>query len=498
MVDEAPPAASQSQRRQAPKLRLSCDNCSHAKVRCGQERPACQRCVSARAQCIYSVSRRIGKPPKLERHANNSGNVKDSNSRINGNDNDGTKKASLRTSTVSIQTDNLPELPISTRFPSSDGERTLFSQLKASATLDSYYPDFGLHEVGTNSSGFFSGRLLSISSDTSLNDQNYFGTVEGNDSSRRIPQGQNFSTKISPVNGVEVWDPNTNGSFPIGSALTDSAPTDSGMSSPGASVDDPFHMLGSASTRRPVFDSAQSNGSTCGHFVSNMIYNLSLPFSFCTIFPSSVQPSIIDKVLDTSRQAMTAVHNLLQCPCSQESSSAISLALVILKILDSYCAIMRSSPSFSSTANLQPAPTSENKSHSIPASSPSTQSLGSQSTQSMVLDTPITIGAYKIDAGDEQRFILQLLWIELRKVGRLVEAFAARYAASNMGTNKRNGEGVACRGCDVDFSGQTWDSAEESIYIALEQFMRAKIYSARREVNMALSRSDDSAMEFSI
>ncbi|KEQ70846.1 hypothetical protein M436DRAFT_65669 [Aureobasidium namibiae CBS 147.97] len=50
------------------KLRASCDRCSASKVKCGQERPACLRCVNSSRPCNYSVSRRLGKPPASDRH----------------------------------------------------------------------------------------------------------------------------------------------------------------------------------------------------------------------------------------------------------------------------------------------------------------------------------------------------------------------------------------------------------------------------------------------
>ena len=45
------------------KYRASCDRCSSNKVKCGQERPACQRCRSLDLPCHYSRSLRSGKPP---------------------------------------------------------------------------------------------------------------------------------------------------------------------------------------------------------------------------------------------------------------------------------------------------------------------------------------------------------------------------------------------------------------------------------------------------
>jgi Fungal Zn(2)-Cys(6) binuclear cluster domain len=44
------------------KLRTSCDNCQAAKVKCGHEKPLCRRCSVQKLECVYSLSRRMGRP----------------------------------------------------------------------------------------------------------------------------------------------------------------------------------------------------------------------------------------------------------------------------------------------------------------------------------------------------------------------------------------------------------------------------------------------------
>ncbi|OAA41283.1 Zn(2)-C6 fungal-type DNA-binding domain protein [Metarhizium rileyi] len=45
-----------------PKYRTSCDNCQAAKIKCGHEKPDCRRCSAQRLKCVYSLSRRMGRP----------------------------------------------------------------------------------------------------------------------------------------------------------------------------------------------------------------------------------------------------------------------------------------------------------------------------------------------------------------------------------------------------------------------------------------------------
>lgn len=48
-----------------PRLRASCDGCYLSKVRCTKETPGCSRCLNHGVLCKYSPSQRIGKPRRL-------------------------------------------------------------------------------------------------------------------------------------------------------------------------------------------------------------------------------------------------------------------------------------------------------------------------------------------------------------------------------------------------------------------------------------------------
>lgn len=56
--------------RQNSRLRLACDNCAAAKIKCDKKQPACDRCTrNGLSQCTYSVSRRYGKQSLAKRMA---------------------------------------------------------------------------------------------------------------------------------------------------------------------------------------------------------------------------------------------------------------------------------------------------------------------------------------------------------------------------------------------------------------------------------------------
>ena len=56
--------------RQHIRLRLACDTCSVAKVKCDKKQPVCDRCASNNFPCSYSPSRRCGKQSWTKRLAN--------------------------------------------------------------------------------------------------------------------------------------------------------------------------------------------------------------------------------------------------------------------------------------------------------------------------------------------------------------------------------------------------------------------------------------------
>ena len=59
-------------RPKASRYRNSCDACQAAKIKCGQQKPECHRCTAQEIQCVYSLSRRMGRPRQPTRAANQS------------------------------------------------------------------------------------------------------------------------------------------------------------------------------------------------------------------------------------------------------------------------------------------------------------------------------------------------------------------------------------------------------------------------------------------
>ena len=61
-MSDAPPQRFRTPRQ--PRLRSSCDNCGAAKVKCDRGQPQCGRCLLLGLECVYGMSRQMGKPAR--------------------------------------------------------------------------------------------------------------------------------------------------------------------------------------------------------------------------------------------------------------------------------------------------------------------------------------------------------------------------------------------------------------------------------------------------
>ncbi|KAF5006301.1 hypothetical protein FDECE_7312 [Fusarium decemcellulare] len=64
------------------RLRNSCDFCTRSKLKCDQEKPACNRCAFRRQPCVYSRVRKVGRPPRASRNGDETGQNQSGNKRI--------------------------------------------------------------------------------------------------------------------------------------------------------------------------------------------------------------------------------------------------------------------------------------------------------------------------------------------------------------------------------------------------------------------------------
>lgn len=242
-------------------------------------------------------------------------------------------------------------------------------------------------------------------------------------------------------------------------------------------------ILSSSNEVSDPIGSIAHQGTSCVELASSTLQSLSLPSSMCASTTHPTALHTVEQVLATSRSAVSTFNTILQCPCSHSNSFTLTLALMISKILDCYSALChcstftRTSSTSSmtttsstgrktpSTGGLNTPPASTTSSIDLSPTSTSASSSLPRGPHNIVLDTPMAIGGCKIDPDDEYVFILQLLLGELRKVSRMVDAFAVQYSTAK----------------------------EDSVYKSLEQFLRCHIHKAKAEVDAVLRRSEEGA-----
>nr|QTE75985.1 ZopL7 [Diffractella curvata] len=84
MSSQSPPpsAPKDTNGSKQPKLRSTCDACQDAKVRCSHDNPRCRRCQAHKIKCVYSLSRRMGRPRRLQTNGNEPKQQKNKSSNV--------------------------------------------------------------------------------------------------------------------------------------------------------------------------------------------------------------------------------------------------------------------------------------------------------------------------------------------------------------------------------------------------------------------------------
>lgn len=437
-----------------PKLRASCDHCSNAKVRCDQDRPSCQRCLYANNPCNYSASKRMGKPSLPGQSRN----------------------GKFKTTTPVRRNSKAESCCTDTNSENSDDQKEN-AQQPPDTDLGSYGQDFDFSAA--------------------WNDANFMADLSGS------PNFANFcdpQTNASHLTQTHLNTLPNSDQLNLAASFQDNANPNSNCIRVGAGQYQQIspNILASSNIM------SDQPSATCLELASSTLHGLSLPSSICTSSPHATPCHTVEQVLATSRSAISAFNQLLQCPCSRSNSFALTLALIISKILDCYSAISTSSPTSYNMLPITPPSTNGTEgrktpsgrnlstSSSAPAFLTNLSPLGSSSApipkgpHNMVLDTPIAIGGCQIDAADEHVFILQLVLSELRKVGKLVDAFATQFSSSNPHTC-----GFASTP-NKTINGRS-NCGEDSVYKSLEHFLRCQVHKARREVDEVLRRSEEGA-----
>lgn len=405
------------------KLRLSCDACAGAKVRCGKERPRCERCNTNDLNCVYGPSMKHGKPEKKRKHSD------------------------LNSSPTSLP---------SASTPNSHGQFT-------SPVDKNYYND--LHQS-------YSELLQNIGGSNNL------GTYPWNSNNKNTMPANIYTAPPPEPSFPPLCDPIWPGSIASAHHGTESlSPTKLDLNSTLGPLDTPNPMISnmdfahqyinpeslnpisspSSSTSltglggHESFSHTQHNGigahdcymiatSTLAtlHFRSRSFLgdgsdSLSSLYSHSPSMLPTPAPTIqtLDDVLRSNQEAISSVFRLLKCSCAEDPHMAMLYASIIGKVL--YWHQVAAGTKNSSSRSI---PTSEG----LPSPADSSAGLSSgnspcSSAAPFISSEPIKIGTYTPDEEDQEPIRRLFLLSNLKKTGRLIEAFASVGEGVDAGTS---------------------------------------------------------------
>lgn len=343
------------QKPEPPRLRASCDGCYLSKVRCTKEIRGCSRCLNHGVPCKYSPSQRIGKPRRLrENHQARDKHID--------------QVTSTATSSKSASPCDVAVPPLyswNLHFdPSITFQSSAFDISEQMPTI--WQREFPLSncENGTlvNDSCLVSG-LLSPSE--SLPTTVEFGNQVAEQSSLAVPV----------VAENQMHHPQPNHYF----------------SNKHIFLQDGLPELYTPQNYNPPLQAGSLSPDNC-NCAATILERLR------TLHDQSLN-STFDQVLAENRSAISAVSTILSCPCERDSTSIMTIAVALTKIMTRYQSCRRSPPIAGSTF------------HTFTNSPPA---------------SPVPTEFYKLRV-DEQRVKLQVILSGLRIVDVLMARFQERF-----------------------------------------------------------------------
>ena len=356
-----PDAGSKSAKPDSRRLRASCDGCYMSKVKCTKETPTCARCVNHGVVCKYSPSQRVGKPRRLrdDQQVHEKSKTQDAGAE---------PSSSCSTSDASV---NPPLYSWNVNFDPSVVARGSGISLDDISRI--WQGAFSLPDSERESFGEGSGCNSSLSSP-----------------SNSLPK---------PVESVQDYPITSHASS--GSLETMVTPTPSQQPQPFLSsepmlLQDEFTDLYFPQLPEPTtVPSHLSSSETClcGNTTFDILRSLH----------DQASNIAFDKILAANKSAVNTITTLLSCPCTRDSTSIMTLAVALTKIMSLYQSIGRSS-FLAFAANSNP-----------------------DAHAASLLPTPITLGAYQVDRAEEEQIKLQVVLNDLRKVDSIMAKFQKRF-----------------------------------------------------------------------
>ncbi|MCJ1366859.1 hypothetical protein MMC16_005989 [Acarospora aff. strigata] len=401
---DSPPRSSLAPQpgQRVPKLRLSCDACAAAKVKCDKSHPRCGKCATGELTCVYGPSRKYGKPghkrPKSGDSSNGRGFIRSLHSSLHQNH---CPELQIQFEELMQHVDDgslTPSWPATTHPESSwnPSSGNIVSGTPLTSSTFSFVDDcFGSTDCSS------SGRIGSLDTDSSSSTHGFGALGESPGGLSICPAAMDFqdlmdSDTIHPIDTsfsstVSLSEAQTpsNGPFPQPSVLHDNSGT--------------HCCYGLAyTTLASLHFGSSASPSSFSHFIR----------------PPAPPVPTLDHVLRNNKTAISNVLQLLACSCARDPHLAMLYASITSKILIWYqVAAGIKTSAFSSKAAAAPVPSAANGSTASPSEMGSTVAL-----------MPITIGAFSLDEEDQESLRRQLLLSALRKAGQLIDTFMTRHS----------------------------------------------------------------------
>ena len=417
-----------------PKLRLSCDACAAAKVKCGKERPRCERCVAGDSNCVYGPSLKHGKPerkkPLPDPHAS-------ANREIHSN------ASPHQQQQQSINPSNLQDCFLDIQQSFTDLVHNIGGNTDIENDLDQQW-------LSNNGGG------MTITSPALFS----FGALEGAfvspESAARKPASTTATTTPSSsrpdhnFSSLGNWGSPSLSSSNISDFLnTDVSssinPASSSLLPDSASTDEPFpipQVVHGSSGSHDCYTIANFTLASL-HFRSNSASTRDSPtdgFARPVTASSSdssireTQVQTLDDVLKTNQQAITNVCQLLKCPCANDPHMAMLYGSIIVKVLFWHRVAARSAetesppPTWDTSFPLPRIATSPSSVGVLAGNNPNSNSsrpnlasCNNHATASTIAPEPVRIGKYVPDKEAQEPMRRVLLLSNLKKAGRMIE-----------------------------------------------------------------------------
>lgn len=345
------------------KLRLSCDECLQSKIKCDKQKPKCNRCRGLGRDCVYGVSRKVGRPPSA--------------TRAKGRENLANSTTPTRTTLIAPKdASNLDPAPPS----SSETWQCTSTNSGSDLGVFNEWDEFSIE-------GIDPFELLNGWNEVTEHEDGHDHAVPAESQSCRMstatPEYANSDSDLVAPTAIMVIEQNGRCQFGTGSAPW-TAPI-GGCDSAAYSI---LGNLNCVTQQNEPLD-ARSGGIPSEDYETTILR--------------------LDNILQRSKNAVSSVTGLLDCSCAQEPRLAMLYTSIVSKILSWYQVAANHLPS------------AESPQCASQATSQSSSSCFAKPASLHNSSACIRFGSFQVDAIDQAAFHRQLLLVEIGKVDVLLD-----------------------------------------------------------------------------